>query len=114
MRDRRTVVQGGFNKIYNVSIDDEPFIMRVSLPVDPRYKVMKRKRLVNFTKGLSGHFGHEHPFKSNQIVSRRLVSVSIDDEPFIMRVSLPVDPRYKVMSEVVTMDWVRQMVHHLC
>ena len=26
-----------------------------------------------------------------------------------MRVSLPVDPRYKVMSEVATMDWVRRI-----
>jgi hypothetical protein len=39
----------------------------------------------------------------------KIYNVSIDDEPFIMRVSLPVDPRYKVMSEVVTMDWVRRI-----
>ena len=39
----------------------------------------------------------------------KIYNVSIDDEPFIMRVSLPVDPHYKVMSEVATMDWVRSI-----
>ncbi|KGO69662.1 Aminoglycoside phosphotransferase [Penicillium italicum] len=39
----------------------------------------------------------------------KIYNVSIDDEPFIMRVSLPVDPQYKVMSEVATMDWVRRV-----
>ncbi|KAJ5189665.1 Aminoglycoside phosphotransferase [Penicillium cf. griseofulvum] len=34
------LAQGGFNKIYDVSIDEELSIMRVSLPVDPRFKVM--------------------------------------------------------------------------
>ncbi|KAJ6188800.1 hypothetical protein N7519_003708 [Penicillium mononematosum] len=39
----------------------------------------------------------------------KIYNVSIDDETLIMRVSLPVDPRYKVMSEVATMDWVRRI-----
>ncbi|CAG8899472.1 unnamed protein product [Penicillium egyptiacum] len=39
----------------------------------------------------------------------KVYNVSIDDEPFMMRVSLPVDPYYKVMSEVATMDWVRRI-----
>lgn len=38
----------------------------------------------------------------------KIYDVSIDDEAFILRISFPVDPRYKVMSEVVTMDWVRR------
>ncbi|KAK9857922.1 hypothetical protein MYU51_020307 [Penicillium brevicompactum] len=32
------LVQGGFNKIYDVKINNELFIMRVSLPVDPDHK----------------------------------------------------------------------------
>ncbi|KAJ5927332.1 hypothetical protein N7516_009105 [Penicillium verrucosum] len=39
----------------------------------------------------------------------KIYDVSIDDEAFIMRISLPVDPYYKVTSEVVTMDWVRHI-----
>ncbi|KAJ5809567.1 uncharacterized protein N7503_001785 [Penicillium pulvis] len=32
--------------------------------------------------------------------------IKIDDEMLIMRVSLPVDPYHKAMSEVSTMDWI--------
>lgn len=39
----------------------------------------------------------------------KIYNVSIDDKPSILRVSLPVDSRYKVMSEVATMDWVRRI-----
>lgn len=39
----------------------------------------------------------------------KIYNVSIDNEPFIVRVSLPVDPRYKLTSEVATMDWVRHV-----
>ncbi|KAJ5476806.1 hypothetical protein N7475_002535 [Penicillium sp. IBT 31633x] len=39
----------------------------------------------------------------------KLYNVSIDGELFIMRVSLPVDPYFKVMSEVATMDWARHI-----
>ncbi|CAI7617968.1 unnamed protein product [Penicillium glandicola] len=39
----------------------------------------------------------------------KIYNVSIDDEPFIMRIALPVDPCYKVVSEVATMDWVRRI-----
>jgi len=36
----------------------------------------------------------------------KLYDVKIDNEVFIIRVSLPVDPYYKTMSEVSTMDWI--------
>ncbi|KAJ5528562.1 hypothetical protein N7527_001955 [Penicillium freii] len=36
----------------------------------------------------------------------RLYDVKIDNEVFVMRVSLPIDPYYKTMSEVSTMDWI--------
>jgi hypothetical protein len=36
----------------------------------------------------------------------KLYDVKIDNEVFVMRVSLPVDPYYKTMSEVSTMDWI--------
>ncbi|KAJ5413460.1 hypothetical protein N7465_005765 [Penicillium sp. CMV-2018d] len=36
----------------------------------------------------------------------KLYDVKIDNEVFGMRVSLPVDPYYKTMSEVSTMDWI--------
>lgn len=39
----------------------------------------------------------------------KIYEVSIDDDCFIMRVSLPVDPHYKTRSEVATMDWVRRI-----
>ncbi|KAJ5158861.1 Aminoglycoside phosphotransferase [Penicillium coprophilum] len=41
----------------------------------------------------------------------KIYNVSIDDEMFIMRVALPVDPRYKLISEVATMDWVRRITN---
>ncbi|KAJ5518571.1 Aminoglycoside phosphotransferase [Penicillium expansum] len=41
----------------------------------------------------------------------KIYNVSIDGEMFIMRVALPVDPRYKTMSEVATMDWVRRITN---
>jgi hypothetical protein len=44
------LAQGGFNKIYNVSIDDKPSIMRVSLPVDPRYKVMSEVATMDWVR----------------------------------------------------------------
>lgn len=36
----------------------------------------------------------------------KIYDVKIDNEVFIMRVTLPVDPYYKTMSEVSTMDWI--------
>lgn len=47
------LVQGGFNKIYNVSIDDEVFIMRISLPVDPRYKVMSEVATMDWVRRIT-------------------------------------------------------------
>ncbi|KAJ5736866.1 uncharacterized protein N7483_001991 [Penicillium malachiteum] len=35
------LAQGAFNKVYDVVIDNEVFIMRISLPVDPYCKTMK-------------------------------------------------------------------------
>ncbi|CAG8223107.1 unnamed protein product [Penicillium salamii] len=37
----------------------------------------------------------------------KLYDVKIDDETFIIRISLPVDPSHKVASEVATIDWIR-------
>ncbi|CAG8930104.1 unnamed protein product [Penicillium salamii] len=36
----------------------------------------------------------------------KLYDVKIDDEAFIIRISLPVDPSHKVASEVATIDWI--------
>lgn len=36
----------------------------------------------------------------------KLYDVKIDNEVFVMRVSLPVDPYYKTTSEVSTVDWI--------
>ncbi|PIG90221.1 hypothetical protein AARAC_003672 [Aspergillus arachidicola] len=36
----------------------------------------------------------------------KIYEVKIDNEVFVMRVSLPVDPYYKTMSEVSTLDWI--------
>lgn len=38
----------------------------------------------------------------------KLYDVRIDDEVLIMRISLPVDPYYKTMSEVATVDWIQR------
>ncbi|KAJ5513098.1 Aminoglycoside phosphotransferase [Penicillium fimorum] len=46
--------QGAFNKIYNVSIDDEPFIMRVTLPVDPCYKIMSEVATMDLVRRTTG------------------------------------------------------------
>ncbi|KAJ6009876.1 hypothetical protein N7499_004726 [Penicillium canescens] len=37
--------------------------------------------------------------------SNKLYDLEINKKVFIMRVSLPVDPYYKTMSEVSTVDW---------
>ncbi|CAG8411594.1 unnamed protein product [Penicillium salamii] len=42
------LAQGGVNKIYDVNIDNELFIMRVSLPVDPYYKTMSEVSTVHW------------------------------------------------------------------
>ncbi|KAN0081905.1 Phosphotransferase enzyme family domain containing protein [Elaphomyces granulatus] len=34
------LTQGAFNKIYNLQVGNQTFIMRVSLPVDPQYKTL--------------------------------------------------------------------------
>lgn len=39
----------------------------------------------------------------------KVYNVTVDGKAFIMRVSLPVDPHFKVLSEVATMDWVREV-----
>ncbi|KAJ5164576.1 uncharacterized protein N7500_006406 [Penicillium coprophilum] len=44
------LAQGAFNKIYNVNIDNEPFIMRVTLPVDPRHKVISEVATMDFVR----------------------------------------------------------------
>ncbi|KAJ5710112.1 hypothetical protein N7493_009704 [Penicillium malachiteum] len=36
----------------------------------------------------------------------KLYEVKIGDEVFVMRISLPVDPHYKTISEVTTLDWI--------
>ena len=41
----------------------------------------------------------------------KLYDVKIDDEAFVMRVSLPVDPYYKTISEVSTVDWISHTCH---
>lgn len=41
----------------------------------------------------------------------KVYDVSIDDEVFIMRIALPVDPHYKTTSEVATMDWIRRITN---
>lgn len=41
----------------------------------------------------------------------KIYDVKINNEVFIMRVSLPVDPYYKTMSEVSTMDWISRMTN---
>ncbi|KAF2275351.1 kinase-like protein [Westerdykella ornata] len=42
------MVQGAFNKIYAVKAGDETFIMRVSLPIDPRYKTLSEIATLNW------------------------------------------------------------------
>ncbi|GMG13725.1 unnamed protein product [Aspergillus oryzae] len=42
------LAQGALNKIYDVKIDNEVFVMRVSLPVDPYYKTMSEVSTVNW------------------------------------------------------------------
>ena len=42
------LAEGAFNKIYDVKIDKEVFIMRVSLPVDPYYKTVSEVSTVDW------------------------------------------------------------------
>lgn len=42
------LAQGALNKIYDGKIDNEVFVMRVSLPVDPYYKTMSEVSTVNW------------------------------------------------------------------
>src|SRR2546423_1303702 len=39
----------------------------------------------------------------------KIYDIQAGNQDLIMRVSLPVDPRYKTLSEVATMEWMR---HH--
>ncbi|KAE8141294.1 phosphotransferase enzyme family-domain-containing protein [Aspergillus pseudotamarii] len=41
----------------------------------------------------------------------KLYDVKIDNEVFVMRVTLPVDPYYKTMSEVSTVDWISRTTY---
>ena len=41
------VAEGALNKLYGVKIDNEVFVMRVSLPVDPYYKTMSEVSTVD-------------------------------------------------------------------
>ncbi|KAK9320840.1 hypothetical protein V1517DRAFT_195653 [Lipomyces orientalis] len=42
------LVQGAFNKLYDLKLDDEMLIMRISLPVDPRYKTTSEVATVDW------------------------------------------------------------------
>ncbi|CAG8399864.1 unnamed protein product [Penicillium salamii] len=42
-------------------------------------------------------------------IKKTVYNVKVDGKVFIMRVSLPVDPHFKVSSEVATMNWVRNV-----
>jgi hypothetical protein len=44
------LAQGAFNKLYDVEIDDESLVMRVSLPVDPCYKTLSEVATVNWIR----------------------------------------------------------------
>ena len=57
------LAQGAFNKLYDLQIDDETFAIRVSLPVDPRWKTLSEvatirwKHMVEFEQTqLRKHF----------------------------------------------------------
>lgn len=56
---------------------------------------------------LDGHARCEVQFHA-QGAFNKLYKVNTDNGAFIMRVSLPVDPHHKTMSEVATMEFVRQ------
>ncbi|CDF40406.1 unnamed protein product [Chondrus crispus] len=42
------LAQGGFNKVYKVQHDDAEYIMRVTLPVDPRHKTQSEAATLDF------------------------------------------------------------------
>lgn len=44
------LAQGAFNKLYDVKIDGENLVMRVSLPVDPCYKTLSEVATVNWIR----------------------------------------------------------------
>ena len=46
--------QGGFNKIYRICTEEDNFLMRVSLPVDPYYKVMSEVATIQLVRKNTG------------------------------------------------------------
>ncbi|OQE22019.1 hypothetical protein PENFLA_c013G08233 [Penicillium flavigenum] len=78
------LVQGGFNKIYNVSIDDEPFIMRDSLPVD--YKVMSEVATMDWVRRITSLpiprvIAHQPP-RDNLIGFEWMLMTKLPGKPF--------------------------------
>ena len=42
--------QGGFNKLYTARCDSGDYMMRISLPVDPRYKTLSEVATLDFVR----------------------------------------------------------------
>ncbi|CAI7571592.1 unnamed protein product [Penicillium palitans] len=80
------LAQGGFNKIYNVSIDDETFIMRISLPVDPRYKVMSEVATMDWVRRITSlpipRVIIHQPSRDNPIGFEWMLMTKLPGKPF--------------------------------
>ncbi|CAG7918139.1 unnamed protein product [Penicillium olsonii] len=44
------LAQGAFNKVYNATVDGKELIMRLSLPIDPHFKVLSEVATMNFVR----------------------------------------------------------------
>ncbi|KAJ5478680.1 hypothetical protein N7530_004189 [Penicillium desertorum] len=99
------LVQGGFNKIYNVSIDDEPFIMRVSLPVDPCYKVVSEVATMDWVRRITSLpiprvIAHQ-PSRDNLIGFEWMLMTKLPGKPFgEVYQSLPFDVKARLVRKL--------------
>lgn len=80
------LVQGGFNKIYDVSIDDEAFIMRISLPVDPYYKVTSEVATMDWVRRITSlpipRVIIHQPCRDNPIGFEWMLMTKLPGKPF--------------------------------
>lgn len=82
------LAQGAFNKVYDVKIDDEAFIIRVALPVDPYYKTtsevstmdwISRTAKIPVPRAITYQSSRENPIGFEWILMTKMPGKRLDD-----------------------------------
>jgi Phosphotransferase enzyme family len=81
------------------------------LSVEPRWSIEPDIEAIKQTLGRTRPSGTVEVTFLAQGAFNRLYDVKLDNEPYVMRVSLPVDPHYKTESEVALVNWVRRVTN---